>query len=73
MVVKGGYGLFYDNIRTLLSMLGERTWHQAQQIIIANPGYPDPLGGRSREEFVSGAAQHRGDGERFRELLRPPI
>ena len=55
MVVKGGYGLFYDNIRTLLSMLGERTWHQAQQIIIANPGYPDPLGGRSREEFVSGA------------------
>jgi hypothetical protein len=55
MAVKGGYGLFYDNIRTLLSMLGERTWHQAQQIIIANPGYPDPLGGRSREEFVSTA------------------
>jgi hypothetical protein len=55
MVVKGGYGLFYDNIRTLLSMLGERTWHQAQQIIIANPGYPDPLGGRSREEFLSTA------------------
>jgi hypothetical protein len=54
-VVKGGYGLFYDNIRTLLSMLGERTWHQAQQIIIANPGYPDPLGGRSREEFLSSA------------------
>ncbi|MGH9323375.1 MAG: TonB-dependent receptor [Vicinamibacteria bacterium] len=54
-VIKGGYGLFYDNIRTLLSMLGERTWHQAQQIIIANPGYPDPLGGRSREEFVSTA------------------
>jgi hypothetical protein len=54
-VIKGGYGLFYDNIRTLLSMLGERTWHQAQTIIIANPGYPDPLGGRSREEFVSTA------------------
>jgi hypothetical protein len=55
MVVKGGYGLFYDNVRTLLSMLGERTWHQAQQIIIANPGYPDPLRGRSREEFLSTA------------------
>ncbi|HXV63391.1 MAG TPA: TonB-dependent receptor, partial [Vicinamibacteria bacterium] len=54
-VIKGGYGLFYDNIRTLLSMLGERTWHQAETIIIANPGYPDPLGGRSREEFVSTA------------------
>ncbi|MFQ5790961.1 MAG: TonB-dependent receptor domain-containing protein, partial [Acidobacteriota bacterium] len=54
-VIKGGYGLFYDNIRTLLQMLGERTWHQSQDIIISNPGYPDPLGGRSREEFLSTA------------------
>jgi hypothetical protein len=54
-VVKGGYGLFYDNIRTLLQMLNERVWHQAQTIIIANPSYPDPFQGRSREEFLSTA------------------
>jgi len=54
-VVKGGYGLFYDNIRTLLQMLNERVWHQAQTIIIANPSYPDPFQGRSREQFLSTA------------------
>ena len=52
--VKGGYGKFFENIRTLTNF-GERWWHQAQQIIINNPDFLDPLGGRSREEFVSTA------------------
>jgi hypothetical protein len=54
-VVKGGYGLFYDNIRTLLQMLNERVWHQAETIIISNPSFPDPLQGRSRQQFISTA------------------
>ena len=53
--VKGGYGKFFENIRTLTNF-GERWWHQQQTIVINNPPYPDPLGGRSREEFLSSAA-----------------
>lgn len=49
-----GYGLFYDNMRTLQNF-GELTWPQARQIIINNPSYPDALQGRSRDEFVSSA------------------
>jgi len=48
------YGMFYDNIRTLTNF-GEFQWPQAQSIVIRNPNYPDPLEGRSREEFVSTA------------------
>ena len=53
--VKGGYGKFFENIRTLTNF-GERWWHQGQTIIINNPDYEDPLGGRSREEYLSSAA-----------------
>lgn len=49
-----GYGLFYDNMRTLQNF-GELTWPQALTIIINNPSYPDALQGRSRDEFVSTA------------------
>lgn len=49
-----GYGLFYDNMRTLQNF-GELTWPQSRQIIINNPSYPDPLQGRSRDQFVSTA------------------
>jgi len=52
--VHGGYGLFYDNMRTLQNF-GELTWPQSRQIIISNPAFPDPLQGRSRDEFVSTA------------------
>lgn len=52
--VHAGYGLFYDNMRTLQNF-GELTWPQAQTINIANPGFPDALQGRSRSEFVSTA------------------
>jgi Carboxypeptidase regulatory-like domain len=53
--VHAGYGLFYDNMRTLQNF-GELTWPQSRQIIINNPAFPDPLQGRSRDEFVSTAA-----------------
>ncbi|MFN8062457.1 MAG: TonB-dependent receptor [Vicinamibacterales bacterium] len=52
--VHAGYGLFYENMRTLQNF-GELTWPQARQIIINNPSFPDALQGRSRDEFVSTA------------------
>jgi hypothetical protein len=42
-------------MRTLQNF-GELTWPQARQIIISNPAFPDPLQGRSRDQFVSTAA-----------------
>ena len=50
-----GYGLFYDNMRTLQNF-GELTWPQSRQIIISNPSFPDALQGRSRDQFLSTAA-----------------
>ena len=52
--VHGGYGLFYENMRTLQNF-GELTWPQARQIIINSPSFPDALQGRSRDQFVSTA------------------
>jgi hypothetical protein len=52
--IHAAYGIFYDNIRTLTNF-GELTWPQAQQIIIQRPAFPDPLGGRTRESFLSTA------------------
>jgi hypothetical protein len=49
-----GYGLFYENMRTLQNFT-ELTWPQGRQIIISNPSFPDPLQGRSRDQFVSTA------------------
>lgn len=53
--IRGGYGLFYDNVRTLLNG-AEITWPQSKTIVISRPAFPDPLGGRSRESFQSTAA-----------------
>jgi hypothetical protein len=52
--VHGAYGMFYENIRTLTNF-GELTWPQSQSIVIRNPSFPDPLQGRSRDEFTSSA------------------
>jgi outer membrane receptor protein involved in Fe transport len=49
--VHAAYGLFYDNMRTLLNF-NELTWPQGKPITIQNPTYPDPFGGRSRESFL---------------------
>jgi hypothetical protein len=49
--VHAGYGMFYDNMRTLQNF-GELTWPQAQSIVISNPSFPDPFQGKSREQFI---------------------
>src|SRR4029078_9368353 len=52
--VHAGYGMFYENMRTL-GLEGELTWPQAQQIIINRPSYPDPRQAQSRDQFISTA------------------
>ena len=52
--VHAAWGMFYDNMRTLQNF-NELTWPQAQQIIINKPAFPDPLQGKSREQFLSSA------------------
>ena len=48
--VHAGYGMFYDNIRTLLQG-GELTWPQSKGIVINRPAFPDPYQGQSRDQF----------------------
>jgi hypothetical protein len=52
--IHGGYGMFYENVRTLTNF-GELTWPQSRSIIISRPSFPDALQGRSRDEFISTA------------------
>ena len=52
--VHGGFGLFYENVRTLTNF-GELTWPQNKSIVIQRPSFPDPFQGRSRDEFLSTA------------------
>jgi hypothetical protein len=54
MNVHAAYGMFYDNNRTLQNF-NELTWPQAKQIIVSRPTFPDPLGGKSRDSFISTA------------------
>jgi len=52
--VHAGWGMYYDNMRTL-QIGNEITWPQGQQIIINKPNFPDPLNGQSRDQFLSTA------------------
>ncbi len=54
MNIHAAWGMFYDNMRTLQNF-NELTWPQAKQIIISRPTFPDPLGGRTRESFLTNA------------------
>jgi outer membrane receptor protein involved in Fe transport len=54
MNIHSAFGLYYDNVRTLVNA-GELTWPQTQQIIISKPSFPDPLQGKSRTAFLSTA------------------
>jgi len=54
MNVHAAYGIYYDNMRTLVNA-GELTWPQTQQIIISKPSFTDPLQGKSRSAFLSTA------------------
>jgi carboxypeptidase family protein len=60
--LRAGYGIFYENVRTLTNF-GELTWPQSQTIIINNPSFPDALQGRSREQFLSTAPPNITVGE----------
>jgi hypothetical protein len=53
-VLRGGYGIYYDNIRTLQN---QYEWLNMQRydVRISNPPYPDPLLGRAPSEFVTTA------------------
>ncbi len=53
-VLRGGYGRYYDNIRTLEN---QYEWLNMQRydIRISNPAYPDPFLGRDPLEFASTA------------------
>ena len=50
-VFRGGYGIYYDNIRTLSNF---REWRNFAQLSIrvSNPGFPDPYRGQDPLSFV---------------------
>jgi Carboxypeptidase regulatory-like domain len=53
-VVRGGYGVYYDNIRVLTNF-GEWRNLRARTIVISNPPYPDPFLGQDPLKFISTA------------------
>jgi hypothetical protein len=53
-VVRGGFGIYYNNIQTLLNFPENRNISQCS-VLITNPSYPDPYGGKSPTSFCSSA------------------
>jgi Carboxypeptidase regulatory-like domain/TonB dependent receptor len=53
-VIKAGFGLYYNNIQTLLNFNENRNLTECN-IIINNPSYPDPFNGLSPTSFCSTA------------------
>ncbi len=49
--IHAAYGIFYDNIRTLMNM-DEIWWPQTQQIVINAPTFGDPYGGKPRASYL---------------------
>ena len=54
-VVRAGFGVYYDNIRTLNNMTGEQRNFSQFTIAIVNPPYPDPYQGKDPLTFASNA------------------
>ncbi len=54
-VVRAGFGVYYDNIRTLNNMTGEQRNFSQYTIAIVNPPYPDPYLGKDPLTFASTA------------------
>jgi Carboxypeptidase regulatory-like domain len=54
-VIRGGFGIYYNNIQTLLNFPENRNISQCN-VLIVNPSYPDPYGGKSPTSFCSSAA-----------------
>ena len=52
-VVRAGFGVYYDNIRTLNNMIGEQRNFSQFTIAIVNPPYPDPYQGKDPVTFAS--------------------
>ena len=53
-VVRGGYGIYYNNIQTLLNFPENRNFVQCS-VLINNPSYPNPYGSQSPTSFCSSA------------------
>src|SRR5581483_7410935 len=53
-VVRGGFGIYYDNIR-MLSQQYEKLNMLRYDIRITNPAYPDPFQGKDPVQFASSA------------------
>jgi hypothetical protein len=53
-VVRGGFGIYYNNIQTLLNFPENRNISLCN-VLITNPSYPDPYGGKSPASFCSAA------------------
>jgi hypothetical protein len=53
-VIRGGYGMYYNNIQTLLNFAENRNFVQCS-VLISNPSYPNPYGGQSPTSFCSSA------------------
>jgi hypothetical protein len=54
-VVRAGFGIYYNNIQTLLNFPEERNISLCN-VLITNPTYPNPYGGKSPTAFCSAAA-----------------
>jgi hypothetical protein len=54
-VIRAGFGIYYNNIQTLLNFPENRNISQCN-VLIANPTYPNPYGGQSPTAFCSSAA-----------------
>jgi hypothetical protein len=53
-VIRAGYGLYYNNIQTLLNFPENRNISQCS-VTISNPPYPNPYGSQSPTAFCSSA------------------
>ena len=54
-LVRAGFGVYYDNIRTLNNMTGEQRNFSQFTIAIVNPAYPDPYQGKDPLTYASTA------------------
>src|SRR6266849_380265 len=54
-VIRAGFGIYYNNIQTLLNFPENRNISQCN-VLIPNPSYPNPYGGKSPTAFCSAAA-----------------
>ena len=54
-VLRGGYGIYYENLQTLQNFGELRNFAQCS-VLISNPSYPDPFGGQPWQQFCSHAA-----------------